>query len=287
MTVNRIAYYPGCSLEATGKEYDLSTRAVCAALGLELAELEDWSCCGATSAHNLDHLLSVALPARNIALAQGMGLDVAVPCAACFSRLKKADYLLQNDLNMRKQVEDTAGFKYRGSSKVMSLVESLVSLVGLERIAGQVTRQLNGLPVVCYYGCLMVRPPEVAGFDRVEHPVMMDQLVEALGARPLTWSYKTECCGASLALTNTNVVEGLVGRIVEAAREAGAAAIVTACPLCQSNLEMRQPKDKQAVPALYFTELMGLAMELKGVAGWLNKHLVEPGNVLTQISASG
>ncbi len=284
MTADRVAYYPGCSLEATGKEYDLSTRAVCAALGLELAELEDWSCCGATSAHNLDHLLSVALPARNIALAQGMGLDLAVPCAACYSRLKKADYLLQSDANMRKHIEDTAEFKYQGSSKVMSLVETLISMVGLERIAGKVTRQLNGLPVVCYYGCLLVRPPEVAGFDRVEHPMVIDQLMEALGARPLTWSYKTECCGASLVLTNANVVKGLVGRIVEAAREAGATAIVTACPLCQSNLEMRQPKNKQAVPALYFTELMGLAMGLDGAAGWLNKHLIEPVNLLNQIS---
>lgn len=274
--IKKVAYYPGCSLEATGKEYDLSTKAVCVALGLELAELEDWSCCGATSAHNLDHLLSMALPARNIALAQGMSLDVAVPCAACFSRLKKADYVLQNNEGMRKQIEQTAGFVYNGSSRVMSLLETLISIVGLETIKEKVTKPLGDLPVVCYYGCLLVRPPEVAGFDRVEHPVMMDRLVEVLGGKPLNWSYKTECCGASLALTNTSVVEGLVGRITEAAKEAGAAVIVTACPLCQSNLEMRQSRGVRTIPALYYTELMGLAMGLDSAVGWLEKHLIDP-----------
>lgn len=282
---NKVAYYPGCSLEATGKEYDLSTRAVCAALGLELAELEDWNCCGATSAHNLDHLLALALPARNIARAQGMGLDVAVPCAACYSRLKKADYILRNDEEMRGEIEAAAGFDFNGESKVVSLLEALVSRVGLDVIKQRVVKPLNELPVVCYYGCLLVRPPEVAGFDRVEHPQVMDRLVETLGAVPLNWSYKTECCGASLALTNTGVVEGLVGRIAEAAREAGAAAIVTACPLCQSNLEMRQPRGTGAVPALYFTELMGLAMGLEGADKWLGKHLVVPTQVLKRISA--
>lgn len=287
MTAKKVAYYPGCSLEATGKEYDLSTRAVCAALGLELEELEDWSCCGATSAHNLNHLLSIALPARNITLAQNKGLDVAVPCAACYSRLKKADYLLLHHEELRTQVEDAAGFTYRGGSRVMSLVETLVSMVGPQAIAARVTRPLSQLPVVCYYGCLLVRPPEVAGFDRVEHPVMMDRLMEALEARVLTWSYKTECCGASLVLTKPNVVAGLVGRIVDAAREAGAAAIVTACPLCQSNLEMRQPRDVKAIPAFYFTELLGLAMGLKGAPGWLGKHLVDTQSALQRIHPAG
>lgn len=275
----KMAYYPGCSLGSTAIEYDQSSRAVCSALGLDLVELEDWSCCGATSAHNLDHLLSVVLPARNIALAQPRGLDVAVPCAACFSRLRKADHTLRHDKGTRREVEEVIGFKYEGKIRVLSLLEGLVSGVGLDRIAARVVSPLRGLKVVCYYGCLMVRPPEVSGFDRVENPVMMDHLVEVLGGESLMWSYKTDCCGAGLALTNTPVVEKLVRRLAGAAREAGASAIVTACPLCQSNLEMRQDQGTK-IPSFYFTELVGMALGLKEARGWLGKHLVDPGPAL-------
>ena len=275
----RIAYYPGCSLEATAKEFDLSSRSVCAALGLDLVELEDWNCCGATSAHNLDHLLSLALPARNIALAQKDGMDLAIPCAACFSRLRKADYAMRHDEQACREIEEIVEFKYSGKIKIISLLEAVIDRVGLKTIASKVVSPMHGLKVVCYYGCLMVRPPEVSGFDRVENPVMMDRLVEALGGSPLLWSYKTECCGASLAMTNTNVVQELVGRLVNAAREAGASAIVTACPLCQSNLEMRQTSGSK-MPSFYFTELMGLAFGLGESKGWLAKHLIDPRQVL-------
>lgn len=275
----KIAYYPGCSLEATAKEFGLSSKSVCAALGLDLVELEDWSCCGATSAHNLDHLLSLALPARNIALAQKEGLDLAVPCAACFSRLRKADYALRHDEQACREIEEVVDFKYSGKIKVISLLEAVIDRAGMKNIASNVVSPLNGLKVVCYYGCLMVRPPEVSGFDRVENPVMMDRLVETLGGTPLRWSYKTECCGASMAMTNTNVVQDLVGRLVNAATEAGASAIVTACPLCQSNLEMRQTSGSK-MPSFYFTELMGLAFGLAEAKGWMTKHLVDPSRVL-------
>lgn len=275
----KIGYYPGCSLEATAKEFDLSSRSVCTALGLDLVELEDWSCCGATSAHNLDHLLSLALPARNIALAQKNGMDLAIPCSACFSRLRKADYAMRHDEQACREIEDIVEFKYDGKVKVISLLEAVVDRVGLKTIASKVISPLQGLKVVCYYGCLMVRPPEVSGFDRVENPVMMDHLVETLGGTPLLWSYKTECCGASLAMTNTRVVQELVERLVNAAREAGASAIVTACPLCQANLEMRQTSGSK-MPSFYFTELMGLAFGLGEAKGWLSKHLVDPSQAL-------
>ncbi|MTI85011.1 MAG: heterodisulfide reductase subunit B [Firmicutes bacterium] len=276
----KLSYYPGCSLESTAKEYDLSSRSVCAALDLELLELEDWSCCGSTSAHNLNHALASALPARNIALAQKNGVDVTVPCAACFARLRKADYVMRNDEAARKEIEETVGFKYQDNIKIMSLVEAMVGKVGLGAIASKVVKPLEGLKVVCYYGCLMVRPPEVQGFDRVENPTMLDDLTETLGAQALKWSYKTECCGASLSLTNTNVVEEIVSRIINAAREAGAEAIVTSCPMCQSNLEMRQEKGENQMPCFYFTELMGLALGLNEAKGWFRKHLVDPGRVV-------
>ena len=274
----KLAYYPGCSLESTAKEYDQSSRSVCAALDLELLELEDWSCCGSTSAHNLNHALATALPARNIALAQKNGLDVTVPCAACFARLRKADYMMRYDQEARRQIEEIVGFKYKGEIRIISLVEAMVDKVGLDSISAKVVKPLDGLKVACYYGCLMVRPPEVQGFDSVENPVMLDNLVNSLGAQAVKWSYKTECCGASLSLTNTNVVQGAVARIVNAAREAGAAAIVTSCPMCQSNLEMRQGSDK--MPSFYFTELMGLAFGLNEAQGWLGKHLIDPRGVV-------
>ncbi len=275
----KLAYYPGCSLEATAREYDLSSRAVCRALGMELEELEDWSCCGSTSAHNLNHLLAAALAARNIALAQKSGLDVAVPCSACFARLRKADHLLRLGGEIREELEDLVEFKYTGEVAVISLLEAVVARAGLDRIRDMVTRPLEGLKLACYYGCLMVRPPEVRGFDRVENPEMLDRLVETLGAEARQWSYKTECCGAGLSLTRSEVVEGLVGRLAEAARAAGADALVTACPLCQSNLEMRQKKSPK-IPSFYFTELMGVAMGLPEAPGWMARHLVDPSAIV-------
>lgn len=276
----KLAYYPGCSLGSTAKEYDISSRSVCEALGIDLVEVDDWSCCGSTSAHNLNYELAAALAARNIALAQKTGLDIAVPCAACFYRLRKADYIMRHDEEMRQKMEDMIGFKYEGQIQVISLVEALMRL-GTDKIARKVIKPLDGLKVVCYYGCLMVRPLEVQGFDQVENPVMLDTIVNALGAEALTWSYKTDCCGASLSLTNTEIVKGMVGKIVDGAREAGASAIVTACPMCMSNLEMRQGQDK--IPAIYFTELIGLALGLGGVQSWLNRHLIDPKPVLQAI----
>lgn len=280
----KIAYYPGCSLEATAIEYDHSSRAVCKALGLQLEELDDWNCCGSTSAHNLNHLLAAALAARNIAIAQKAGLDVAIPCAACFARLRKADHLLRQGGGIKEELEEMVEFKYTGQVHIISLLEAVVARAGLDRVRERVVRPLNGLKVACYYGCLMVRPPEVRGFDRVENPEMLDRLMEALGAEVKQWSYKTECCGAGLSLTKAEVVEGLVGRLAAAARSAGAEALVTACPLCQTNLEMRQ-KGSPKIPSFYFTELMGIAMGLPGAAGWAAKHLVSPPALIS--SATG
>lgn len=282
----KITYYPGCSLEATALEYDQSSRVVCRELGLELEELEDWSCCGSTSAHNLNHLLAASLAARNIALAQKSGLDVAIPCAACFARLRKADHLLRQGGEIKKELEELVEFNYTGQVAIISLLEAVVTRAGLDRIRGKVTRPLTGLKVACYYGCLMVRPPEVRGFDRVENPEMLDRLVEALGAEARQWSFKTECCGAGLSLTRSEVVESLVGRLVEAARAAGADALVTACPLCQSNLEMRQ-KGSKKIPSFYFTELMGMAMGLPEARGWLTRHIIDGSGIFESPSLPG
>lgn len=280
----KLSYYPGCSLGSTAKEYDYSARAVCEALGLEMEELEDWVCCGATSAHSTNHLLSIALPAQNLALLQKQGRDLVIPCSACYNRVKKADYAMRNDEAMCKEVESMLEFNFNSQLNVYSLVEAITTHVGVDAIAKRVIKPLTGLKVVCYYGCLLVRPPEITRFDNTENPMSLDHLVKTLGAEIVPWSYKTDCCGANLGLTSSHVVEGMVGRLLKAAQEAGAMALVTACPLCQTNLEMRRKGQDVDLPVFYFTELIGMALDLPGWSKWLNLHLIDPRPLLQSLS---
>ncbi|MCL6638645.1 MAG: CoB--CoM heterodisulfide reductase iron-sulfur subunit B family protein [Firmicutes bacterium] len=279
-----LSYYPGCSLEASAKEYNLSALTICKALGIKLTELEDWVCCGATSAHSTNQLLASTLPSQNLALAQDAGLDLAIPCAACYNRMKRADHILRHDEAKRKQIEAIVEFKYTGQIRVMSLLEAIVDGFGIDNVAKKVTTPLTGLKVACYYGCLLLRPPEITCFDSPENPVLFDRLMKSLGAEPVKWSYKTECCGASLGLTAVNTVQNMVTRILAMAEEAGGQAIVTACPLCQSNLEMRREDRRKGIPVFYFTELIGIALGLPDSKNWLVKHLIDPVPLLRSMS---
>lgn len=262
-------------MRTTAVEFGLSTRAVCEALGIELLELEDWNCCGASSAHSLDHELSLRLPARNVALAQGKGLDMVTPCPACYQRVLAADLRLREDEAWQREMEELLGLTYTGKARPRHILEVLSQPAVIEAVRERVTRPLRGLRVVSYYGCVLVRPPEITGWDDPEYPMRMDRLVEAVGAKPVDWSYKVDCCGASLALSRSDVVVTLSTRLAAAAHEAGADAIVCACGLCHINLDTRQALAKK-VPVLYFTELMGLAFGLPGVGKWLGKHTVDP-----------
>ncbi len=274
------SYYPGCSLHATGQEYDESTRAVFNALGVKLVEIEDWVCCGASSAHSVNAELAINLPAINIALAQEANHgDLLAPCAACFNRTKAADYALRHDEARRQQIEGAVNFKYTGDVRVRNPLDVVIHDIGLEAIASKVTRRLTGLKVVSYYGCLLVRPPHLMEFDDPEHPVVMNQILERLGADVKDWSYATDCCGGSASLPRVDIATRLVSGLAQHAREAGAEAIVTACPLCQMNLEMRQANQPR-VPIFYFTELMGLAFGLPESKNWWGKHLISTTPVL-------
>ena len=285
----KYAYFPGCSLHSTASEYDRSTQAVCKELGIELEEIEDWNCCGATSAHSLDHTLSVALPLRNLAKAEAMGLDVIAPCAACFNRLKSADAAVKKDPELLRFMEEQAGIKYEGKVRVLSLLEA-ISKLGDEAIKSHVKRELSGLKVACYYGCLLLRPPDVAQFDDPENPTSLDSIIGDTGAEPIEWPYRTECCGASLSISKSEVVVKLTHDILSMAKRAGANCIATACPLCQGNLDMRQEDvegkygEKFGLPIFYFTQLMGLAFGLwEGHLG-LSRLMVDPDPVLAEIS---
>jgi len=278
----RYSYYPGCTSSTTAVEYGLSAEAVCEALDIELIELEDWNCCGATSGHALSHELATALPGRNVAIAQAAGLDMAIPCPACYQRCLAADQRFREDGVWRAEMEELLGFEYMGQARPRALLEIIGCDLDLEDIAVRVKKPLEGLKPASYYGCVLVRPPELTGWDDPEHPVLMDRLLKAVGAEPVAWSYIVDCCGASLSLNRSDVVVLLVNKLVQAAEEAGADCIVTACGMCQINLDTRQ-KDHH-MPIFYFTELLGLALDLPGTDGWFKRHAIDPRPLLRTLS---
>jgi heterodisulfide reductase subunit B len=281
-------YYPGCSQSGSAEEYGDSTEAVCEALGIELVELPDWSCCGASSAHMTNDLLSVALPGRDLAEAKKLGRDILVVCAACYSRMKIAQKRILEDEELARKVESAVGGDPRFAGRIRHLLDVLVNDIGLAEIKTKLKAGLEGLKAVPYYGCLLVRPPEVCFCDSVENPTDLDRFMEAMGVEVRPWSFKTDCCGGSLSLSRTDIVEKLVNKLFTRAEQAGANCIVAACPMCVANLEMRQKPGTfsftvpHQVPVLYFTELLALAMGLPGVEKWLKSHIIDPIPLMVQ-----
>jgi heterodisulfide reductase subunit B2 len=268
-----VSYYPGCCMHGTAKGYDQSIKAVSEALGIGLREVEDWSCCGASSAHATNYDLSVALPARDLAAAEKVGLDVLVPCAACFNRFKSAQHHLAHDAALKERIEAVLGREVRNTVAVRNPIDFLVARVGLDTVREKVVRKLTGLKPASYYGCLMVRPAEVCEFDDLENPIQMDLLMEVLGAEAKPWSFKTDCCGGSLTIARPEQVVRLADRLMNMARESGANCIVTACPECMANLDLRATS---GIPVFYFSELMGLAFGVADGAGWFKLHKTDP-----------
>jgi heterodisulfide reductase subunit B len=277
----KFSYYPGCTVHSTSLEYGLSTEAVFKALGAELVEIEDWNCCGAAATHSINRRLSLCLPARNIAIAQAAGeRPLVIPCAGCFNMLKRAEYVLRGDEAGRKEIEEIVGFTYKPSLEIAALIDIVVNRIGLDAVREKVKRPLKGLKAACYYGCALVRHPKVTGLDDPENPRYLDRLVGILGAEPVEWSYKTDCCGADLALTHGGTVEKMVGKLVAKAREAGAQCLVTSCGLCQANLEMRQDL---GMAVFYFTELMAVAFDVGDRDRWWTKHMISPKGLLQSL----
>jgi heterodisulfide reductase subunit B len=276
-----LAYYPGCSLHSTGKEFDLSARAVFSSLGIGLTELEDWSCCGASSAHAFDPAMAVLLPARNLMLADRAGMDVLMPCAACFNRHVVAGAHLKEDPALLARAEALLGPAPEAHARPRSVLGVVCQDLPRAELMTRVVHRLNGMPLVSYYGCLLLRPEAILQSEDPENPVLMDELLSDLGAEARRWSYASECCGGGLSLTRPPAVRRLVSRLAEAAREAGAEAIVTSCPLCQVNLEMRQVAGR--MPVLYITELLGIALGVSS-STWWKKHLIDPAPILRRYS---
>jgi len=264
----RLGYYPGCSQSGTAAEYDISTRACCKALGIELADLPDWTCCGSTPAHTVDHVLAAALAARNLLQAESAGLTrVATPCPSCLSALKTADAHLADE-HFRARVEALLGKPAPGPVECVSVLQVLYEQVGEQAVAAAVKRPLTGLRVAPYYGCILNRPPGLMAFDDPENPVAMDRILAACGATVVEFPFKTECCGAAFGMPRLDVMQRLSARILDMARSCGADAIAVACPLCQMNLDLRRGQVNAAsrqniqMPVPYFSQLLGLALGL-------------------------
>jgi len=277
-------------LHSTAKEYDHSFRAVCGSLGIELVETKNWFCCGSTPAHSVSRLLASALPLGNLVMMQNMGFrEVVVPCPSCFSRFKSALYNVGNEGGLREEIEQVIKGSWSNDVKVCHPLEIFSEEFQLGRISGLVKRELSDLKVVCYYGCLLTRPPKVAQFDICEYPESMDRISRALGVATLDWSYKTDCCGASFALTRTDIVLKLSHEILEGAKSVGADAIVVACPLCHTNLDTRQEEIEKAygvdykLPILYFTQLMGISFGLSLQELLLGKHFIDARRKLEEV----
>ena len=229
----KYAYYPGCSSHSTARDMHESCAAVANKLGIELDEIKGWTCCGATAAHQTDAVLSASLPAANLIKAKEMGLDMVVTCAACYNRSKTANFEVATSPEMRQKVAEAVGQDYDGSVKVRHFVEVLLQDIGVANLKKKFVRSLNGLKVASYYGCYLLRPCEVTGFDDPENPTSLERLVEAMGGESVEWPGKVDCCGGGLALTRTDVPVKLSGKIIEMAQDAGASCMAVACPMCK------------------------------------------------------
>jgi heterodisulfide reductase subunit B len=279
----QVAYYPGCSLHGTSAELDTSFRATAAALDLDLVEIPGWECCGNTAVHSADRLLAAALPANEIAKVKAdMRLDtVVVPCAACFSRFMAGLHELDVPA-MRADVERVIGRPAHTDVAVRNLVDVYHDEVGLDALKAKVERPFDGLRVAAYYGCLLTRPPKVTLADDPEYPTHMDEVLKVAGCEPVDWSFKTDCCGASLALCEPAVVVSLVHKILANARACGADAVVCACPLCQVNLDTRQDAivareaSWRKIPIVYLSQVVARAIGVPQEKLGLRKHLVDP-----------
>jgi len=262
----KIALYPGCCLEGTGKSFPISLERILEDLDIEYGPLIDWNCCGATSAHALDHKLYLALNLRNLVLAEQQGYDeILAPCAECYHRLTRVVFELDQDERLKQEITAEAELPYQGKIKVRNVLDFLVNVVGVERITRHVKKPLTGLKVACYYGCLNTRVPWLEPFDSVEYPMAMDNIVKALGGETVDWSHKTECCGTSLFLCSEDTAARLVAKILKDAAGCNADCITLSCPLCFNNLDTKQKNFRarfnidRPLPVVYITQLIGLA----------------------------
>lgn len=285
----KYSYYPGCSLHTTAREFDLSTKVVMQELGIELEELQDWSCCGGSVAGSVSHNVGMALAARNVVLAQNQNTDLLAACSGCYNKSAKAAKALENEQERQTITSILADMGMSVSDnqiKVRNIVDVLANDLD---IASKVTRPLTGLKVACYYGCLLTRPTDITGWDSPVFPMSMDKLAQACGAEVVDFRSKTKCCGGSILVPKEDVALELTKRLLDEAKSLDADCIVLACPLCSTNLELRQPDIEKkydvnyALPVIYITELIGLAMGIKPRKLGMDKHTISTQPILAKL----
>ena len=280
---NKVGYFPGCASEGSAFEYDRTARAAALALGIELVEPEGWTCCGSSPAHATDAALATVMPMRTLATLERMRIGtLTTPCSACFVRLKTAQREVSGDPAKAALAARATGHAFSGAVDVQHLLDVYLERAGTEAIAKRVRRPLAGLKVACYYGCLITRPSRIRGAEHPEYPMKMDDLVQALGAKPVAWSSKTDCCGASLGITQTEASLKMTRRILENARACGADLVATMCPMCHMNLDARQPRLalESDIPVVHATQLMMLAFGSGERAALLETAIIDPRPVL-------
>jgi len=287
----KYAYYPGCSLEKTQRGYDESVREVFKTLGQELIEIEDWNCCGATMYMSVKETVSLAVSARNLAIAEKMGLDILAPCSSCFTVLLKTNRILHEMPAMHKDVNEALAegeLRYDGTTRVRHPLDVLMNDIGIEAIREKVQRNLNGLRIAPYYGCQIVRPDKT--FDDRENPMLLDRMFSACGGEAVYFPMKVRCCGGMLMTTFEDTALNLNKELLQCAVDNGAEAIVTTCPLCHFNLEGYQGKinktfgTKFNIPILYFTQLLGIAFGLPAKSLGLDASFIPLGDKITSLA---
>ncbi|MGD0946201.1 MAG: CoB--CoM heterodisulfide reductase iron-sulfur subunit B family protein [Candidatus Binatia bacterium] len=279
----KFAYYPGCSLHATGRAYDESIRSIAGLMNLTLEEIDDWNCCGATAYMSVNEILSFSLSARNLALAAKRGLPVVAPCSACYTNLRKTEKYLAETPDIKRKVNEAlaaGGLRYDGGVVSKHLLQVVVEDVGLDKVRALVKRPLVGLKVAPYYGCQIARPFPME--ESVENPVMLDRLLEALGAVAVPYAMKTVCCGGALMGTREEVALRLCRNLLLCAQQQSANCIAVTCPLCQMNVDTYQGRVNEVygtsfnIPVVYFTQLMGVAFGVGAEDLGLNRCTVPP-----------
>jgi heterodisulfide reductase subunit B len=284
----RYAYYPGCSLHASAREYDLSWRAVCEKLGIELTELPDWSCCGTAHADNVDYSLSVAMAARNLAIAAQMGLPIAAPCSGCYKTLWRSEAALRTDPTLRQKINATLSRPLEGPVAVRHPLYIILEDIGLEALSAP-PRPLRGLSIAPYYGCVLTRPVAEPPVDDPEDPQGLDRLLHTLGAEVVPYPAKSKCCGGAVLLSHPDVALDLTARLLTAAKRAGAQCLAVACPMCQMALDAyQQQAERQSgehfdLPILYFTQLLGVALGLDDRRLGLERLVTSPARIMAKI----
>ena len=286
-----IGYYPGCTLHASSSLYDVQSRRIFNEIGINLKEIEDWNCCGATSAGKIDDFLAVAMPARNLGLAEAEGFsEMVIPCSACYSRTLVAQEQLEDNIDLKEEINAELSKKVQGTIKVSSILDVLLTSSVSEELASRVTKELKGIQASCYYGCLQTRFPfKIPIHDDVENPQGMERILKILKAKTIDWSYKTDCCGASASVNDETTAFSLMAKIMKDALARAANCFVVTCPLCQLNLDAYQDKFckkhgiQDRLPVYFITELIGLALGMGPDELQIDRHFIDGSQLLKEL----